>query len=411
MTTSLPEPKSQEKAEKKPGKRGRKPKNLKSLDAALGDGQTEVKPTENNEKAQKKSKGENADDVSTANSFSFLKFNDIKPLNGPVSLDTGLTKDEEFGIFLGMLPEFVGKNKKALFTASLKMELYVSEDSWKKASILVRNLLNTFIHKCDRQMESILWRWIKIRYNILKCIDSSESQANLFTEAFKHIQIVDIAGVGDAPTKQEILPGHLKIRQEGWSIPEGHLKMNLENLGREKPKSAFEPIRIPKPVDKGELAKILGIEGDFQSNARAFTLPLYLIDTRDSFAYDLIEKTSIIMMRGRPVLKTEFFFDPRNYPANFDSYLKLFPDYRCGVTTYNNFFSHDELRHIEELTYETEKKCFADHYLPMTGQTSFVGPKVKRTKFFFGARYMWSRQQLSEPNSYVGAGRASLPLI
>ena len=40
----------------------------------------------------------------------------------------------------------------------------------------------------------------------------------------------------------------------------------------------------------------------------------------------------------------------------------------------------------------------------MTGQTTCVSEKVRRTKFFFGARYMWSRGQLSEPFSFVGAG-------
>lgn len=40
----------------------------------------------------------------------------------------------------------------------------------------------------------------------------------------------------------------------------------------------------------------------------------------------------------------------------------------------------------------------------MTGQMSCTNDKVKRTKFFFGARYIWSRQQLSDPHSMVGAG-------
>lgn len=40
----------------------------------------------------------------------------------------------------------------------------------------------------------------------------------------------------------------------------------------------------------------------------------------------------------------------------------------------------------------------------MTVQPSIVSTKIKRTKFFFGYRYMWTRCQLSEPCSYVGAG-------
>ena len=40
----------------------------------------------------------------------------------------------------------------------------------------------------------------------------------------------------------------------------------------------------------------------------------------------------------------------------------------------------------------------------MTVQPSITGTKIRRTKFFFGYRYMWTRGQLAEPNSYVGAG-------
>lgn len=40
----------------------------------------------------------------------------------------------------------------------------------------------------------------------------------------------------------------------------------------------------------------------------------------------------------------------------------------------------------------------------MTVQPTIVSNRIKRTKFFFGYRYMWTRCQLAEPMSYVGAG-------
>ena len=43
----------------------------------------------------------------------------------------------------------------------------------------------------------------------------------------------------------------------------------------------------------------------------------------------------------------------------------------------------------------------------MTGQMTCTSEKVRRTKFFFGARYIWTRQQLSEPHAMVGAGIAN----
>lgn len=42
-----------------------------------------------------------------------------------------------------------------------------------------------------------------------------------------------------------------------------------------------------------------------------------------------------------------------------------------------------------------ELKAFDGHYLPMTAQISFAQSNnhasVRRTKFFFGYRYMWTK--------------------
>ncbi len=40
----------------------------------------------------------------------------------------------------------------------------------------------------------------------------------------------------------------------------------------------------------------------------------------------------------------------------------------------------------------------------MTAQATFTSEKVRRTKFFFGVRYMWSKQQIAEPFSSIAAG-------
>lgn len=69
------------------------------------------------------------------------------------------------------------------------------------------------------------------------------------------------------------------------------------------------------------------------------------------------------------------------------------------------------MEEIERDTFRTEKQAFlsnyfsySDSFLQMTVQPTIVGSKIKRTKFFFGYRYMWTRCQLAEPNSYIGAG-------
>lgn len=91
-------------------------------------------------------------------------------------------------------------------------------------------------------------------------------------------------------------------------------------------------------------------------------------------------------------------------------------NYPVGCTTYENFYSHEELCEIEKLVEDTEKRCKNRAFLPMTAQQTFnrqagdsssarkTTGRLVRTKFFFGYRYMWTREQLSEPFSHVAAG-------
>ena len=59
---------------------------------------------------------------------------------------------------------------------------------------------------------------------------------------------------------------------------------------------------------------------------------------------------------------------------------------------------------MERCIEETEKSSLMNTYLPMTAQKTFTGSTLKRTKFFFGYRYMWTKTQLQEPLSNVAAG-------
>ncbi len=85
------------------------------------------------------------------------------------------------------------------------------------------------------------------------------------------------------------------------------------------------------------------------------------MDTRDCFVFDPIVVTERLNLGpGREnVLKKSFYFDPEVYPDNYDNYLdsdaikkdpKLMKDYKSfpvGTTTYENFFSHEEMLKME----------------------------------------------------------------
>lgn len=87
-------------------------------------------------------------------------------------------------------------------------------------------------------------------------------------------------------------------------------------------------------------------------------MPVYYIATRDSFAYDLIEKITYPVLNGRIVKRIDYYFDLNNLPANFKTFLKQWPNGEVGVTAYHNFFSHKELKEIEDKCFETEQKAF-----------------------------------------------------
>lgn len=69
-------------------------------------------------------------------------------------------------------------------------------------------------------------------------------------------------------------------------------------------------------------------------------MPIYFISTRDSFAFDLIEKITVFEREGRPFKKIEYFFEPDNIPDNYGDYKKLFPNFETGVVCYHDFFTH-----------------------------------------------------------------------
>ena len=50
---------------------------------------------------------------------------------------------------------------------------------------------------------------------------------------------------------------------------------------------------------------------------------------------------------------------------------------------------------MEQKAFKSIIDFILDKFLQMTVQPSIVSTKIKRTKFFFGYRYMWTRPQLS----------------
>lgn len=165
-----------------------------------------------------------------------------------------------------------------------------------------------------------------------------------------------------------------------------------------------------------------------------------MISTRDCFTSDIYgEKTSCDSDSGCTFEKTRWFIKSTDAPPHYDTAMeKLFsgqscmeqtildgmvsnivrmegdPDYQgksheyllpLGVTTYNGVYTLEELDRIEEQC-DNLHQDGSKGILPKECYHSSLSKKgvLKRTKYFFGSRYLWSREQLKSPLAKIAGG-------
>ena len=166
-------------------------------------------------------------------------------------------------------------------------------------------------------------------------------------------------------------------------------------------------------------------------------VPFYMVSTRDCFSSDIVgEDTICTSSSGRRFVKTRWFIQNKDVPSHFDTTIESLSGssmaamivdgivsmiavakstsadsnrkgYRLplGITTYNNIYSSEELDQIES-------KCDELHGSALRGilpkecyhETASKKGQLKRTKYFFGSRYLWSREQLKSPFAKVAGG-------
>ena len=243
-----------------------------------------------------------------------------------------------------------------LLTSSLRLELYTHESTWKSADEHTKNLLYTFILAITDLMTEKLRHWTLKRADILKS-DSVEA----FSNSNKDIHVYEFN-----PASCENVPFD-NSPNLNWHFDKNIKTVENEELDNLKPIGGLRNSKLQGLMELQEIKNP-------QKEAVSFSLPLYLINTRDSFAFDLIEKVTEVNFNGRKAIKTglidfdniklipflsiDYYFDPHTHPLNFKAFVDKFPDYHVGVTTYNNFYSHEELCEIENRCYQTERDFF-----------------------------------------------------
>jgi hypothetical protein len=284
-------------------------------------------------------------------------------------------------------------------TMSMRIELFVPELQWKSAGVFTKEFLYTFICRLEEKISSLILNWNEYRYTMYLLAKDGKVR--------EYIHNCPYYTLNSQIASNETLSTNI---QEG----EKKFELNLHYFNNLKDTCLTKITENKIDLSKSELLneskiKVHNSFADKLSLINNMTFnnlpnPMYVISTRDCFVFDLIVKSEVFEFVGRKILKKEFFFHENNIPANFHKFQTDKNELRVGVVTYENFYSSEELDDLENCVERTEEYSLKDAFLPETAQKTFSGDKIKRTKFFFGSRYMWTKKQLSEPNSYVGAG-------
>ena len=189
-----------------------------------------------------------------------------------------------------LIEEIKADTGKSLSTMSTRVELYTQEESWKTASKHTKNLLYTFItHMVDILQEKFRV-WTKLRLDVGK-----EGDTGLLFESKKNIFLANCGFNYDENTLRCLVPLQINLN---WGFNPA-----IKAVGSLNSTGSMSRINTSnlKTVNLADLQHFS--DHPDTRELLSMNLPLYQITTRDSFAYDLIEKVSLIDFNGRKTKK------------------------------------------------------------------------------------------------------------
>lgn len=383
----------------------------------------------------------------------------------------------------------------SLYTFSLRLELYVEQETWNRLDSEARNVLHT-VARC---MERLLLERLAA-FNLRRLREyASRLQAT-----------VGAASLG-SPLARLLLGCTAAVRQcSGDPIAEvGPGGAASAGSGTPVGEAGLSQPR-PEAPPGGNYYAAVALAAACAAAADAAQLPraglqvpwpFYFIGTRDCFSYHLVPRMSTVQADGRTFLRSEWFFPPGQLPSDYHQVVggqvlqgqhqpqqdapvgqldqgaearqerglrsgesaQAAPDEGApeegvemgqhhqldqsgsrgaaatgtngcsrpeeqascragaasgahallpvGCTTYVEVFTAAEVAAIEAACDGLDAHA-SDGLLPDScfHRTSTKGGMAKRTKYFFGARYSWTREQLAQPNARIAGGvRVDVP--
>ncbi|XRB11840.1 hypothetical protein RI054_03g16730 [Pseudoscourfieldia marina] len=158
---------------------------------------------------------------------------------------------------------------------------------------------------------------------------------------------------------------------------------------------------IAQSLEKALEEKFVSLN-DAKCGGRAAVPPLYLVATRDSFAIRLQAKDMEVSHEGRIVVRREWHFPPCAIPP---AAAKFSDGTFTGLVTFHGIFPEEELVELERKIAHTAQDAANGVYSKETAQRECGRDGVcHRTKFFFGSRYLWTREELKSSDASLAKG-------
>lgn len=275
------------KTKEKPKPKVQSPKDTKSIDTKSEE--TRLTPTSKEDKDDEK--GTNADKEDSEESGEETEpCSENKKIELKISkrIYSRLTKREKNAL----RKLFDTDDKTTLTTLSIRVEVYVSEKSWKSADRFTKELLNTFSEISNEKLAKRLQSWTKSRLDMTK--KNFHSKLN---DKSPHLYLFECPSYKYDESK-------LKCSTTLTANLNWKFSPKIKQAPLYSPEESTIVLTKAKNYPFADLQEIDPDAKNMERELLPLSYPLYLITTRDSFAYDLVEKTTVIEFKGRKILKT-----------------------------------------------------------------------------------------------------------
>jgi len=323
--------------------------------------------------------------------------------------------------------------------------MFVQEDLWKSLDKSHQASLGSVVMGVEAWLQKKIQLWNRDRM-IIYCREMlALVEENLRLLEYRFPKLLHNPSISTPYPSVESTPSKALVTVENEAMNDQEIRNSLSLLLECVPK-------LPQDTDcvsSGTVRATAVATGMQKTGQPDVPWPFYLINTRDCFRYDLIEVKKLISIGERQFIKTDFYFQADQVPEDYgvqrnagsgfvvrkaemnellplektmgsgmswqavDGYPSEAPPgaVAVGVTTFSSFFSHAELSTIEakadEVHQNSEKGLYPPEcFHPTVGKNG----ALKRTKYFFGARYLWTKEQLADHDACVAKGvRVDVP--